>query len=830
MGVFSHDQMTAPLPTPTAGQSGARPIWLRLTTGLGIMLVVIGLVTVGYVAYFAQRVLPGVHVAGLELGGLTEGEATAALTEHLDTFLTSPLSFVVAEQRWAIAPRDLGLSYDVPATVRTALAIGRQGQFGDWLPLWWPLQRSVQSVQPIGRLEQAGLVSGLQPLLQSVNRPAINATVAVKPGVGLTVLPDRAGQMIDIGAATLALQERAGRLSSEPIVLQPLPLPPAIQVRQLDSIKGTADTLLSQPFSLILTNDDSGRVAPTAPRRWSITPADLSQMLLLVGSNSQRLSLDEDHLTAYLSKIEAELARPSRNAELRLDPDGTLTLTPHAEGVALNGPTSIKAINAAIAQGDSQAFLSLRSEQPAVPTAALEPVHREASLLLERTLKVNAADVTRSFGRKELGGILRLEVDPQAADKIAIQADLRGLDRYLEEMARQVNREPRAPAFRFLGGRVQRTVEPVQGRQLDLAGARDLLARSLTEATAREIQLPVKTVDSPLATLNPGDIVIKDLLASGTTYYGFSLPERRHNVELATQRLNGTLIPPGELFSFNRAVGRVNTANGYRTGYGIVLTNGAVQTVPSVGGGICQVATTVFHAAFRSGLPIGERNWHFYWIPTYGQAPSGLTGLDATVDEDYGLDFTFRNTTGNWLAVETSFDGANMSIALRGTSPGWEVKVAGPTISNVKTADPKPVERVDASLAPGRRVQVETARDGMDVSITRTVVRGGQVVDQRTFNSHYEPSQNVTLVGPRPEEPKKAEEPAAKPNETPAAVTPGANPAQPAATPVPTAKPTDPKPTDPKPTATPAPAKPPPATPPAKPAEPTRKPGDQRKP
>jgi vancomycin resistance protein YoaR len=90
-----------------------------------------------------------------------------------------------------------------------------------------------------------------------------------------------------------------------------------------------------------------------------------------------------------------------------------------------------------------------------------------------------------------------------------------------------------------------------------------------------------------------------------------------------------------------------------------------------------------------------------------------------------------------------------MRITLRGVNPGWEVRVGAPQISNVKAHDPTPVEREDATLPAGRRVQVESARDGMDVSITRTVVKDGQPVDQRTFRSHYEPSQNVTLVGTR---------------------------------------------------------------------------------
>src|SRR5947207_1158555 len=82
---------------------------------------------------------------------------------------------------------------------------------------------------------------------------------------------------------------------------------------------------------------------------------------------------------------------------------------------------------------------------------------------------------------------------------------------------------------------------------------------------------------------------------------------------------------PPEVFSFNEAVGPTTLATGFRVGYGITSNGDRPQTVPSVGGGICQVATTVFQAAFWAGLPFVERHYHLYWISRYGVAPSGRT-------------------------------------------------------------------------------------------------------------------------------------------------------------------------------------------------------------
>ncbi|HYI16134.1 MAG TPA: VanW family protein, partial [Thermomicrobiales bacterium] len=195
-------------------------------------------------------------------------------------------------------------------------------------------------------------------------------------------------------------------------------------------------------------------------------------------------------------------------------------------------------------------------------------------------------------------------------------------------------------------------------------------------------------------------------------------------------------------------VGAVTYDNGYRTGYGIVGTsNGSISTIPSVGGGICQVATTVFQSVFRSGMPIEERSWHLYWIPRYGQPPSGMKGLDATVDDAYGLDFQFKNTTNDWLAFKSWTDGVNVHFELWGTNPGWEVQVGQPVITNHQTASQEMVYEQTDQLPTGQSVFVEHAEDGFTATIHRTVRKDGQVIEERDFVSSYAPARNVTLVG-----------------------------------------------------------------------------------
>ena len=110
---------------------------------------------------------------------------------------------------------------------------------------------------------------------------------------------------------------------------------------------------------------------------------------------------------------------------------------------------------------------------------------------------------------------------------------------------------------------------------------------------------------------------------------------KAHNIQLAAQRLNGVVVPPGGTFSFNKEVGPTTLEAGFQWGFGLTGGgDGGVHTVPSVAGGICQVATTLFQPVFWSGYQIEERYWHLYWIPSY--TSRGVVGLDATVDSDSG--------------------------------------------------------------------------------------------------------------------------------------------------------------------------------------------------
>ena len=237
---------------------------------------------------------------------------------------------------------------------------------------------------------------------------------------------------------------------------------------------------------------------------------------------------------------------------------------------------------------------------------------------------------------------------------------------------------------------------------------------------------------------------IRELVAEGVTDFRGSSWNRVRNLRLAAKRLDGTIIPQGAVFSFNQALGPVDEEHGYQEGY-VILGD---RTEKGVGGGVCQVSSTVYRAAFFAGLPILERKPHSYQLRYYRPA-----GLDATVYAPW-VDLKFKNDTPGDLLLRTYVRGTKLIVRLFGTKDR-QVEWKGPIYLERKPPLP-PREIVDESLPPGSRKQVDWPAAGAKVEILRTVRYADGRVLEESFLSTYKPWGAIYLVGPEPPEPETA--------------------------------------------------------------------------
>lgn len=230
------------------------------------------------------------------------------------------------------------------------------------------------------------------------------------------------------------------------------------------------------------------------------------------------------------------------------------------------------------------------------------------------------------------------------------------------------------------------------------------------------------------------------LLGKATTGFATSAAERRHNIARATAMFDGVIVMPGQEYSFLSA-GDFSEASGFIEGYGIV--GGRLEKV--VGGGLCQVSTTMFRAVANAGLQVTRRQGHTYVVYFY----ENILGFDATVFSP-GLDFRWRNDSPGPVTITTSTnpDSATVTFELWGISDGRTVSYAGPFTKNVVRPGAA-TWQYDPSLPAGARKQLVHGRSGMDVNYIRTVkMPNGSVKHYDNFYTHYQPWNDFYTYGP----------------------------------------------------------------------------------
>jgi vancomycin resistance protein YoaR len=483
-----------------------------------------------------------------------------------------------------------------------------------------------------------------------------------------------------------------------------------------------------------------GNLVERAVTQWAV---------LLLGERVQqpKFLFDEARMEAVIAEMAKSIERPPHNARIEVLPapdGGTVVVTPEEYGLDVRVPESAQRARAALARGlPGRADLIVDPVATAAVAADFQAAKAEAEQAISAPVTLAFENKRWTVSREDIARILTFEREPGKPARIAIDPD--ALRPLLLRISQEVGQPAVNARFEWTGSTARPIREGQDGREVDADAVRtELRERVLSDQ--RTVQLSLIATRPAIASADGAKLGIKDLIKEGRTSYPGSVAEKQHNIRLAASRLNGVVVPPGGLFSFNREVGPTTLDAGFQSGWGITTSSSGARTIPSVAGGICQVATTLFHPVFHAGYAIEERHWHLYWIPSYGQPPLGMQGLDATVDEDAKLDFKFINPTSDYLLIQARVEGTTLIFGLYGTKPNWTVKVDGPVITNVVPANREPVRQPEPTMPEGRSLAVESAHDGFTATITRTVTMGDDVRQLR-MRSNYVPSRNVTLYG-----------------------------------------------------------------------------------
>lgn len=351
-------------------------------------------------------------------------------------------------------------------------------------------------------------------------------------------------------------------------------------------------------------------------------------------------------------------------------------------------------------------------------------------------------------------GVQRVENGSQAEVHVVLNAT--GLRDLLAPVKAQVDRD--ATDAKFIFNDDTRRLDLMQdskvGREMNLEAS----ITAINDALFRgEHSVPLVIAEKQpdvSGTATAEQLGITQLLHSETSYFYGSSAERIQNIEAAAARFHGVLVAPGETFSMGETMGDVSLENGFAEA--LIIYGG--RTIKGVGGGVCQVSTTLFRAVFNAGFPVVERYSHAYRVSYYEKTAGGgidprLAGLDATVYFPL-VDFKFTNDSPYWILMETYMGNGSLTWKFYSTPDGRSVswETTGP--SNIVPAPP-PLFEENPELRKNEMEQKDWAANGADVTVKRTVMKDGAVYFQDQFVTHYEPWQAICEYGPDSKNPEK---------------------------------------------------------------------------
>ncbi len=486
--------------------------------------------------------------------------------------------------------------------------------------------------------------------------------------------------------------------------------------------------------------------------------------------------LDEKTGVEFLDQIASEVNRPVIEASLELDGLDVI-VQPGQIGREMDVAASLEvaALQMESLQSGSIPLIVTETYPDILDVSAQAELARQ---ILSQPLTFRIPDAAPddpgpwTIPPEKLVEMMIIErISAENGEEYRIALDPEQLRAYLKNQESKINRKSENAQMYFDDDTLELVlIEADQiGLKLDVEGSLLEIQTQLAEGK-HDIDLVVeKTIPPVTAESTAEDLGITELVNAETTYFYYSDAGRINNIATAAAKFHGIFIAPGETFSMAAQLGDVTLDEGYSEAW-IIFGD---RTIKGVGGGVCQVSTTLFRTVFFAGLPVVERYPHSYRVKYYEQTATPgvyntkLAGLDATVYVPI-VDFKFTNDTDDWLLMETYVNKSYRQLVWKfyGTSDGRTVDWQTTGLTDIKDP-PETVYEENSNLDKDEIKQVDWAVEGASVTVTRNVYRDGIRLWQDIFKTRYQPWAAVCQYGPGtenypPEEPDP-DDPCAKP-------------------------------------------------------------------
>jgi len=468
--------------------------------------------------------------------------------------------------------------------------------------------------------------------------------------------------------------------------------------------------------------------AVEASVRWD--EAELEQQLLAIAQ------------AAAVAPRDAAIARVGDRYSVRPSTDGRAVDVNAGLGQAL-------AAVGTLSSADGAVRVEATPVAPAVSTADAQAFVDQFERVVATDLVVTGGTVVERVAAETLRGWVSLIGDDPLTWRVIV--DRVAVDDLVGSFNEQIYVEPRNASFAWRGEEAV-PVAGANGRELDTRASADAILAALNGRTggggSTRVSLSIVALEPSFTTAQARALAPRvEQLSSWTTNYISS--ERNFfgaNIQVPTRVVDGTVVAPGETFDFWGIVGSL--ADYPEIGPGGVIIRGRTDPTGALGGGICSCSTTIFNAALRAGLEMGDRRNHAYYITRYP------VGLDATVFKSRSSvqNLTFTNDTTSPIILRGINRTGKVTFQVWGVPTGREITFSEPRIENTKVA--KDFFEYSDKLEAGKLERIEFPTDGFQAWVTRTVTdEDGNVIHEETYYSRYIRVHGVTLVGRSPGDP-----------------------------------------------------------------------------
>jgi len=504
----------------------------------------------------------------------------------------------------------------------------------------------------------------------------------------------------------------------------------------------------AQASAIVLTSGD---------RSWPIMPEDVGTEMDVAGAVSQAMDVTRENNFFVDLYTRFRLYFTEQDIPLEGTVDSALMdellagLAKEIDIMPVNAGLAIDVANAKIEVIEDQngtrvdqdtlreelkgLLFTLHSTQLEIPLVVVEPdvkaednraAQEQAEIMISAPLRLTSDGQTwtltpeqiaaaMDFAAEDRGGVSTL-VPYISAEKLDLS--------FFDEVAQVVETDPVDAGFDSDGTKAW-VVPGVVGKALDREKTVEALLAAALMEDSRTVEVVVQTVDPDLTTEEAEAMGIRDKLAGYTTEPYRGSANRQVNVRITTKYAGDVMLAPGEVYDFDKQIGPRTAERGYKLAPGIV-SGGEMEDV--LGGGICQVSTTLFNAVFEAGLEVVERHNHSLYISHYPD------GRDATVTSG-SKNFRFRNDTDHYIWIRGTSDGVTTTFNIYGTSDGRKVtsKFSGFSWGAARTE----VTVINPALGPGTTKVKISGQSGRSCSVTRTITWPDGRKKTEKFNSYY---------------------------------------------------------------------------------------------